>query len=1405
MSAAPNLSSLPDLLAQLDHTGHSPEELFQQMLPELVKAVPGGQYARLYRLSGEDTLLLAATDAAPAHLTLDGLYAGAIQRGAPLQEYGVWAAPLTERGKTVGLLVIGSDEEGLEDWLGLLARHLSLALGSLHLRDLMAREAAAANDLANCSTFRDMAGALARHLARPGQFITLNLAEYEGSQLVGLRVVASANRRQAFDVPNALPLTFDSLGVTLGRMLETVSPAVVNHVADDATLSVEFREWLLLANIQSMCVVPIRRGSQIFGVFSLNSTGDPLILSEQELGVYQNLANQIGALVEVHHLAEASARSLDISERQAKAFSELNAGQDFAQMAEVIARHMLPAPGRFLSVNRLIYDNQNQITGWKALASANRERSYNWDLETVSNWSALPEAFRNATLNNEPYILNESSAISTETLGYELYALCVSSGVKSFLSLPMFVNDQPIGSLSILSRTNEPFTRDEINAFRNLSDQISTLIYTRSLLDEARDSRDVANNLVLASRMITTAENYDDMVQAVMHTVAHRMTAVSLVLFNRSDEGIPETRSIVALGSPEGSVQIGASQPVSLSLNAEAVEKLSAGLPVINIDVGEFYGSFPSAVTHYVADAGIVWAASFGLRSGGQLLGHIDVLHNGSYSLTPEEVDAYTTLADQIGITLENRQLLQQTAENLNFVQSQFEATGTIYGSKDLAEILESIYYFAASNFAHAHLGLIEGETRVVRIVANIENGQVSRINRMASYDDYPAMETLSALETLYLPDVSRDYFLDMSERERLLRRGIQAMVIVPLVSHDRMSGLIVFTHPKPQTMPQNYLRALRSLGDQVAIVFENQMLLNSMSQNLEETSILYEVNRSILSAQDTLDVLRALRKYLAQDAITISHLRMAYDEDGALQDAIMDYVSTMDEEQVVEVSLKASTNPANIGSLARYWEQFRNQSVLMDDVSGANSTYPLAEFARRHGVQSYITMPIRERDRVVEAITISFAYSRVFDQRQIRLYESLSDQIAVVLQSHRLLREAQVGASKLSKQVHILEAIANLATIIGTTQDERTLLDAGSRALVAATGADHCGIVIVASNEDMGTVASEFPQHGMVGVKIDMKNNLLYQDIRDTRQPIAVNDLYAEPRLIDETRDMFVKLGIHAFMFLPIFVHDRIFGSAGLDIYAPNRPITPEMVEVAQTITAQIAIGLQNIRLLTDAQRRAEQLQHITSFSQSVQATLDLGTIFNIAMTESAQTITLDVMTIALYDPVSSVLRVVARRDNGASSIRLEGGEILSVEGYVADVWANWELLHIPDSSTLVGYAEGDTRSRLFVPILSRGRILGLVIAEAYRSYAYSETDVAVFQQMMNQLAIAIENAEAYNQSLKVAKNEALVNDISTRLQRQIDLQSMMDVAVNELGRALGARRARIRLNIPDETSSGD
>ena len=241
----------------------------------------------------------------------------------------------------------------------------------------------------------------------------------------------------------------------------------------------------------------------------------------------------------------------------------------------------------------------------------------------------------------------------------------------------------------------------------------------------------------------------------------------------------------------------------------------------------------------------------------------------------------------------------------------------------------------------------------------------------------------------------------------------------------------------------------------------------------------------------------------------------------------------------------------------------------------------------------------------------------------------------------------------------------------------------------------------------------------------------------------------------------------------------------------------------------SQVAVGLQNIRLLTDAQRRAEQLQRIALFSQSVQATLNLETILNIMLTESTQMIPMDRMSIALYDTRQSQLRIVAQYEDEQTYIDLTNGPLISMAGtYVGQVWETQEMLMIGDTLTASGIRrlqEVTVRSLMIVPIRSRGRLLGTVNAGCFRPYAYVEADQAIFQQMINQLAVAIENAEAFRQSQRVAKNEALINEIATHLQQHSDVEEMLQITINELGEALGARRARIRLAMQANGESED
>jgi GAF domain-containing protein len=304
--------------------------------------------------------------------------------------------------------------------------------------------------------------------------------------------------------------------------------------------------------------------------------------------------------------------------------------------------------------------------------------------------------------------------------------------------------------------------------------------------------------------------------------------------------------------------------------------------------------------------------------------------------------------------------------------------------------------------------------------------------------------------------------------------------------------------------------------------------------------------------------------------------------------------------------------------------------------------------------------------------------------------------------------------------------------------------------------------------------------------------------------RPFIANNVATNPMIELETRAVLKQIGVVAIMVAALQVSGEIVGTVGFDLYDRSRQFTPEMVETAQTMVSQIALSLQNIRLVTDATRRAEQIQRVALFGQSVQANRRLDTILNIMLTESRHMLAMDRLTVALYDARQGQLRVAGEYVEGKIAVDMENGALIPMEGtFAGQVWASGEMLAFDDTHTLTGVSrlqELSLRSAMIAPLRSRGRLIGTVSVGAFRPYSYEDADHAIFQQMLNQLAIAIENAEAYTQSQRVARNEALINEIATHFQQHSDLEDMLHIAVDELGRALGARRARIRLALQPE-----
>lgn len=798
--------------------------------------------------------------------------------------------------------------------------------------------------------------------------------------------------------------------------------------------------------------------------------------------------------------------------------------------------------------------------------------------------------------------------------------------------VPLAAGEVSFGLLAVRLREDAAEANEWLQMLAALLTRVLAGQHTQAA---AQAAREIAENLVVSSRLITTAETYEEMAQAVIYTIARDMAGVAITLFNVPFGAIRRSgqRAVVALGLPDGPALVEDVVYVDQMPDQAALENLWRGQPILIELTAEaglaLTAQYYAQATNHAAPQ---WLALFGLRAGDQLLGTLEILHSTVYQFSSDEIDAYITLADQIGVAARNRQLLEQT------------------------------------------------------------------------------------------------------------------------------------TH------------------------------------SLAETRRLYELNRELIAAQDVLELLRAVHA-LTPDAVLTVHSTFQYDSQQNLTDIVFRHIITPHDERVVEQSMLAEMGPQAVEqaqALIGLW----NDPIFVEDTLHPPVEAPgiIVERMRQQGVGSVVALPIRERDQLTDIVRVGFAQPRQFDEGSRRLYAAVRDQMSIVLQTLRLLQETQQSAAALSQQVSVLQTLNDLSTVLSMARDESQLLNQSVQALVTALNIDHGQVVMLDTNQTGWVVVTEYPHRGRVGSRItfDQAPVSLTPDI-ESPTPLVINDVATDARVAPGARPMLEAAGVRGLMLLPMFVRGQFTGGIQLDITREGRSFTRDMVEIAQTILAQLSVGLQNIRLLAEAQRRSEQLQRVNIFGQTLQSTLDLYAILETALTETHRIIPADRMTIALHDPAADLLRTAALYANGENYLTPNNGAPVQLQGsFVGRVWENQQLLHIPDMMREQGVAADDVRelrTLLVMPLTGRDQPLGVVSVGHGQPAIYSDTDIIVFQQMMGLLAAAVENAGIFASSQRQARNEALVNEISTRLQQQVELEDMLHIAVNDLGKALGARKARIRL----------
>ncbi len=114
------------------------------------------------------------------------------------------------------------------------------------------------------------------------------------------------------------------------------------------------------------------------------------------------------------------------------------------------------------------------------------------------------------------------------------------------------------------------------------------------------------------------------------------------------------------------------------------------------------------------------------------------------------------------------------------------------------------------------------------------------------------------------------------------------------------------------------------------------------------------------------------------------------------------------------------------------------------------------------------------------------------------------------------------------------------------------------------------------------------------------------------------------------------------------------------------------------------------------------------------------------------------------------------------------------------------------------------ETQSEAAVPISIGEQVLGVLDVQEDQAGGLGQEDVDMLQAIATQVAFALRNARSYAELRARAESEALIATIGQQIQRAPTVESALQVAIRELGRALGAKEARVVLESPGLAADG-
>jgi len=263
-------------------------------------------------------------------------------------------------------------------------------------------------------------------------------------------------------------------------------------------------------------------------------------------------------------------------------------------------------------------------------------------------------------------------------------------------------------------------------------------------------------------------------------------------------------------------------------------------------------------------------------------------------------------------------------------------------------------------------------------------------------------------------------------------------------------------------------------------------------------------------------------------------------------------------------------------------------------------------------------------------------------------------------------------------------------------------------------------------------------------------------------REAVLVADVADDPRYISGAANVRSELAV------PLIVKNQLIGVMNLESRQPNH-FTEEHKRLLTLIASRMAVGIENARLYTRTTRQARTLVLLNEIARELTSILNLDELLKRIAELLNRLIDYQMFSILLLDSTGQKLQhrfSLRFRENIQRKHDISLGQ--GVVGYAVQ---HKEAVLVSDVTKDPRYIalNPETRSELAVPLIYQDKVIGVLDLEHTRRGFFTDDHKRTVATLAAQVAIAIENAQLYEQiarqERRLEQDLAMARELQFRL----------------------------------------